>query len=117
MQNQSWKPLNSKDVISITDSRNPLRRLPPHITFKKNELMKALSQKSSIALYGNEKISMSEWTEKGVNCEFLDPQTGVWQKGKVRISLEFCPDQPQPQPTESQSSEDSLDEFRNQTSR
>ncbi|MEB3178428.1 MAG: KGK domain-containing protein [Nostocaceae cyanobacterium] len=40
------------------------------------------------------------WFNEGVECEVLQPGK-TWQKGKFRIqiTLEFCPDEPEPQPT------------------
>lgn len=34
------------------------------------------------------------WFKQGVDCEILRPDSKGWQKGKIRIriSLEFCPD-------------------------
>ena len=35
---------------------------------------------------------MERWCIKGVPCEILTPNQG-WKKGKVKITLEFCPDE------------------------
>jgi hypothetical protein len=37
------------------------------------------------------------WLGDGVDCEILKPGAKGWQKGKIRIrvSIEFCPDQPE----------------------
>ena len=32
--------------------------------------------------------------DRGLSCEVLRPGAN-WQKGKVRIRLEFCPDEPE----------------------
>jgi KGK domain len=39
--------------------------------------------------------NFSDWTEKGMDCEILNPNGKGWQKGKarIRIILEFCPDE------------------------
>lgn len=34
---------------------------------------------------------LAEWGTTGVDCRKLDATSGGWQKGKVRISLEFIP--------------------------
>jgi hypothetical protein len=34
----------------------------------------------------------SKWLIEGANCEVLSPGKG-WRKGKVKISLVFCPDE------------------------
>lgn len=38
-----------------------------------------------------------EWLNGGVSCEILSPGAKGWQKGKVkfRVTLEFCPDEPE----------------------
>ena len=37
----------------------------------------------------------SNWNESGVKAEILDPKSGGWKKGKIRmrVVLEFCPDE------------------------
>jgi hypothetical protein len=50
----------------------------------------------AIAIFANnyftdEKI-ITKWTETGIECQVLMPNS-KWQKGKVRISIEFEPDQ------------------------
>lgn len=38
-----------------------------------------------------------KWFDEGVDCEVLKLYSKGWQKGKIRIkvSLEFCPDEPE----------------------
>jgi KGK domain len=40
-----------------------------------------------------------EWLNSGVACEIMSPSEKGWQKGKLRIkiSLEFCPDEITPE--------------------
>lgn len=44
-----------------------------------------------------QKVPCSSWNEQGVNAEILEPKSGEWKKGKVRmrVILEFCPDEPE----------------------
>lgn len=43
-----------------------------------------------------------EWVEEGVDCYFLDASAGGgWQKGKMRLRLEFVPDELEPEPERS----------------
>ena len=37
------------------------------------------------------------WNIHGVDAEILEPKSGEWKKGKVRmrVILEFCPDEPE----------------------
>jgi hypothetical protein len=39
---------------------------------------------------------MNAWAGEGVKCEILRPGER-WQKGKVRLRLEFVPDEPTPE--------------------
>ena len=32
-----------------------------------------------------------------IRCRYLSPAGGGWQKGRVRLSMEFIPDEPEPQ--------------------
>jgi hypothetical protein len=54
-------------------------------TFKVVELLKAMQKSTG---------QSDAWFYKGVECEVLGLTQG-WQKGKVRISIEFCPDEPE----------------------
>lgn len=51
--------------------------------------------------------------DTGISCEVLEPGSGDWVKGKVRLkfSLEFCPDAP-PEPEVTESSPPNLDDIR-----
>ncbi|HIK12747.1 MAG TPA: hypothetical protein IGS52_21230 [Oscillatoriaceae cyanobacterium M33_DOE_052] len=66
-----------------------------HSTFKVSELAAALKQKFLGEATDNE-AAVNQLFGSGVECEILVPYKN-WQTGKVRISLEFCPDTP-PQP-------------------
>jgi hypothetical protein len=37
------------------------------------------------------------WFDQGIDCEILRPDAKGWRKGKlrIRIALEFCPDEPE----------------------
>jgi KGK domain len=56
-----------------------------------------------------------DWLGDGIDCEILNIGAKGWQKGKIkiRVSVEFCPDEPEieeaPQITEQESP---LDDFR-----
>ncbi|MBE9057216.1 KGK domain-containing protein [Sphaerospermopsis sp. LEGE 08334] len=58
----------------------------------------------------------ADWMIKGVDCQILKPSK-TWQKGKFRmkISLEFCPDEPEIKETaQIQEPESPLDDLRRQ---
>lgn len=37
---------------------------------------------------------MSTWLNEGFDCEILQVNGGGWHKGKLRLRLEFVPDEP-----------------------
>jgi hypothetical protein len=67
------------------------KRLFSRTTFIVGELIEEVKQGCA----NTAKVSYREASElfgEGVNCEILRPNAS-WQKGKIRISLEFCPDE------------------------
>lgn len=56
----------------------------------------------------------NDWNSS-VEAEILEPQSGVWKKGKVRmrVILEFCPDEPEEINNVANSDNNSLDDIRN----
>ena len=77
-------PLSNDDVVSM-NSKMSLVASP---TFKVSQFMHWFKQ---IAGGAGE-----AWTGEGVDCEDLSSAGGGWQTGKVRIRLEFVPDEPEP---------------------
>lgn len=53
--------------------------------------MDAFLAQMKSSVQGNEKPK-NELFEQGISCEMLRPGAN-WQKGKVKIRLEFCPDE------------------------
>ena len=51
---------------------------------------------------------------KGVEAEILEPKSGEWKKGKVRmrVILEFCPDEPEETEDNAPHNDNSLDDIR-----
>jgi hypothetical protein len=79
--NSKFKRLDQSAVIS---SKENISNLVYHTTFKVEELLEAMQNR----------IGEPEgWFGAGMDCEVLSLNQG-WQKGKVRWSLEFCPDEP-----------------------
>ncbi|MBD2771440.1 KGK domain-containing protein [Iningainema tapete] len=79
-----FSPLSEDDVVSVTSAQI----LMPHSTFKVDEFMTRMTQ----VLPGNDDLK-HKWLSKGQSCQILKPGSKNWQKGKVRIRLEFCPDE------------------------
>lgn len=114
----NFERLQSDEVLSVEDS---WRIVINHPTFKTQELIQALLAllKNSDAVFqaGNPAIKMG-WSHQGVPAQVLRYGANGWQKGKVRISVEFCPDEPEvkkistPKQPETSEPESPLDEIR-----
>lgn len=79
-------PLDGNEVLYIRDGRI----LMSNPTFKVSEFLDALAQTISDREddWPEEKEA---WFAEGLNCEVLRFGTMGWQRGKVRIRIEFCP--------------------------
>ncbi len=117
--NDDFGKLTDKDVLLVENQAQILTN-----QFM-NKVVQSISQvKRVIRDAEQRRISKTEhvegWFEEGVDCEVLRLGAKSWQKGKVRlkISLEFCPDNPQPEEIEASNetdanlSESSLDDLR-----
>ncbi len=40
-------------------------------------------------------IHWATWTQNGMPCQVIGEKIGGWKRGKVRICLEFIPDEPE----------------------
>ncbi|MFB2875894.1 KGK domain-containing protein [Floridanema aerugineum] len=81
MENK-FEPLDlENDIVSgITEKILGGRR-----TFTAEDLLKSLKEYLSTEGYKG-------FFENGIDCKILKPGKN-WQKGKIRITLEFCPDE------------------------
>jgi hypothetical protein len=77
--------LNSEDVISVASS-DIIATVINHKTFTVQELLNAFCLK-----WLNSDIG-KRWLFEGTECQYLAPGK-LWKKGKVKISLEFIPDE------------------------
>lgn len=84
-----FKVINQDDVVSVDPSN---KAIVDNSTFRIAELAK---QAKKNLLWGKPETVQTKWTTEGVECEILQLGTTSWQKGKVRlrIDLEFCPDE------------------------
>ena len=78
--------LNFFDVVSVPKSKSLMNAS----TFKVMEMSVSLTNKLSKEFHTE---VLKEWSDTGVECEVLKMDGYGWQKGRVRISLEFIPDE------------------------
>jgi hypothetical protein len=83
--------LNYQDVVSLTDTKSAF--VIPQPTFRVSELTAAIVGK----LTGSD--SHKEWAANGTRAEVLAGSKG-WRKGKVRLTVEFIPDEDVDEPSE-----------------
>lgn len=84
--NNRFEALNGDDVVSVNPET--FENLDISHTSRVVHLLAALQEYFYHAT--NEAILFT----KGIDCEVLRLGVKGWQKGKVRINLEFCPSKP-----------------------
>jgi KGK domain len=91
--NDRFESLESGEVISV---QHDIQVLSGHRTFRVGELNGAIEShlKSAIANWSEENNGW--FTPQGIDCEALRFGSQGWQKGRIRLCLEFCPDEPNP---------------------
>lgn len=83
-----FEPLDNGEVLSINETA---LIFIGHTTFRVGEFSEAVRNQLEQTSGWNE--DKDPWfTDAGVPCEVLRFTSGGWQKGKVRIRLEFSPD-------------------------
>lgn len=83
--NKKFQVLSNSEVVSVKEAD---QIVVSHTTFKVGEFLELLKRDY---LYSDE---AEEWLGKGIGCEVLSPSKG-WCRGKVKIGLIFCPDEPE----------------------
>ena len=86
MEKPTIKPQDG-DVLSIKQIE---RLVMGYETFKFEHFWNTLKQRLGI----KDDSPKSQWLIDGVSCELLSPRKD-WQKGKIRLVLEFIPDEPE----------------------
>ncbi len=99
---EQFQPLSDDEVLFVSVGRV----LMSNPTFKVGEFIDALAQ--AISDREDDWDEANEgWFGHGLECEALRFNTRGWQRGKVRIRLEFCPDQaPEPKLLDSRRAKD-----------
>ncbi len=82
-----FERLEREDVVSVYAGQIVVSNR----TFTVDEFITALMQtmQKQIAELKEEK---EKWFGEGLGCKLLKPGAKTWQRGKVRITLEFCPE-------------------------
>ena len=94
---KQFKPLDRGEVLSVSES---VQILIGHSTFRVDELAQALKAQLLEHNIGGLTEEKTGWfNTEGAECQVLRYGAGNWQKGKVRISFEFCPNEPNGFPT------------------
>lgn len=82
-----FQQLEREDVVSVYSGQIILNNR----TFTISEFIAAMLPiiKEKGAPWTEEK---EHWFREGIDCKILKPGAKSWQRGKVRITLEFCPE-------------------------
>ncbi len=96
--------LKIEDVVSVYSGQI----LITNTTFTVNEFMSALKQ--AVSKVENLSEEKKKWFEEGLECKILKPGAKSWQRGKVRLTLEFAPEVLEVETVESSESENSKSE-------
>ncbi|MCY7366879.1 MAG: hypothetical protein LH474_01860 [Chamaesiphon sp.] len=86
-----FESLESGEVVSI---QHEAQVLSGHRTFRSGELSDAIKSYVEQAIAGWSEEKNDWFTDRGIECEALRFGSKGWQKGRIRLSLEFCPDEP-----------------------
>jgi KGK domain len=86
-----FESLESGEVVSI---QHEAEVLSGHRTFRAGELNEAIKSYVEKAIPGWSAEKNDWFTDRGIDCEALRFGSQGWQKGRIRVSLEFCPDEP-----------------------
>jgi KGK domain len=94
IMNDRFESLESGEVVSV---QHDAQVLSGHRTFRVGELSNAIEShlEKAIADWNEEKKAW--FSDRGIDCEALRFGSNGWQKGRIRLCLEFCPDEPNPQ--------------------
>ena len=87
-----FESLESGEVVSI---QHETQVLNGHRTFRSGELNDAIKSCVEQAIAGWSEDKNDWFTDRGIDCEALRFGAKGWQKGRIRLSLEFCPDEPE----------------------
>lgn len=90
-----FAPLQDDEVLSVLNPEQKILLSHPIIKF--GQLQEALINFIKANVLGNTNTAKIKWLEEGADVEVLRCGSLGWKKGKMRIRviLEFCPDEPE----------------------
>ncbi|WP_373542710.1 KGK domain-containing protein [Chamaesiphon sp.] len=88
-----FESLEHGEVISV---QHETQVLSGHRTFRVGELSAAIKAHLEKAIENWTEENNGWFSDRGIDCEALRFGSNGWQKGRIRLSLEFCPDLPHP---------------------
>lgn len=83
--NNEERMINGDEVISIDNKEDNV--LIGHHTYKAEEFLNRIGEHI-------DRHKKDKWIDKGVPCKMLSPNQN-WQKGRIKICLQFIPDRPE----------------------
>ncbi len=83
-----FEPLAIGEVLSVDESS---QILIGHRTFRVSEFAEAIRSQLEYGIAGWTEDKNAWFSEDGLPCEVLRFTANGWQKGRVRLNLEFCP--------------------------
>ncbi|WP_310430015.1 KGK domain-containing protein [Chamaesiphon sp. VAR_48_metabat_135_sub] len=86
-----FESLENGEVISV---QQEIDVLSGQRTFRAGELNDAIKSYLANAIAGWSEEKNGWFTAQGIDCEALRFGSNGWQKGRIRLCLEFCPDEP-----------------------
>lgn len=92
--NDRFESLESGEVVSVQHDNQVLSG---HRTFRVGELSEAIESHLAQAIADWNEEKKAWFSDRGIDCEALRFGSNGWQKGRIRLCLEFCPDEPNPQ--------------------
>jgi hypothetical protein len=93
MMKDRFESLESGEVVSIQHDKQVLIG---HSTFRVGELNDAIKQQLESTIDGWSEDKSAWFDPNGIDCEALRFGSAGWQKGRIRLCLEFCPDEAVP---------------------
>jgi hypothetical protein len=86
--NHNFENLKSEDVVSVYAGQI----LVTNRTFTVNELIAALMPIIKEKAANTWTEDKEQWFRDGLDCKMLKPGAKSWERGKVRLTLEFAPE-------------------------